>query len=87
MLKSICLDSNAPEGWRRESIPRHLGHVDEDPRLRYLVDAIPGHATLKKRPSNDMFGGDGAQIDETLSTRSARTRQRKQELLSNKPLW
>lgn len=37
------LDLNAPEGWRRESIPKRIGStINNDPRLRYLTEAIPG---------------------------------------------
>ncbi|KAI6215706.1 hypothetical protein M3Y94_00416100 [Aphelenchoides besseyi] len=83
-------DSNIPEGWCRDSTPKPIfNNKSNDHSVRYLVNAIPGHQS-KNRQGNSTAQATGSNkndVEETLSQRTAQSRQRKQQLLSSNPLW
>ncbi|CAD5218121.1 unnamed protein product [Bursaphelenchus okinawaensis] len=78
-------DEYTPEGWRRPQAPRNLAGQN-DVSLRYLDSAAPGHPS-KNRISRDSSVSSSVDPDETMSQRAIQARNRKQQLLSSKPLW
>ncbi|KAI1715575.1 GNAT acetyltransferase, mec-17 domain-containing protein [Ditylenchus destructor] len=78
-----------PEGWSRaHSLPRCIGSNGVVPGTRYLENAISGHSAVKKQrqrlQDNGIVSGD---IAHGPANSAIQARQRKQEVLSSRPLW
>uniref|UniRef100_A0A914ZUR8 N-acetyltransferase domain-containing protein n=1 Tax=Parascaris univalens TaxID=6257 RepID=A0A914ZUR8_PARUN len=76
-------DGSAPEGWRRSSIPRHIGRGATD--TRWLEHAITGHATKGNSTGSPVECDSSA--EGTLANRANQARLRKAHILSSRPLW
>ncbi|CAD5224449.1 unnamed protein product [Bursaphelenchus xylophilus] len=79
-------DEYTPEGWRRPQAPRNLSG-NGDVSLRYLDSAASGHPCKSRLSRDSSLSSSIDSADETMSQRQMQARNRKQQLLSSKPLW